>query len=88
MAATDDFAQTVTGGDSPFRNAAAITPSDTTTFTNVSRGIYVGVTGDVTAVVNGSAVLFKAVPAGTVLRIAASRVNSSATTATNMVALW
>jgi len=68
--------------------AEAVMPHDSN---NLVRGkcnaIYVGVTGDVTAVIGGAAVLFKAAPVG-ILPISATRVNSTGTTATNMVALY
>ncbi len=69
----------------------AITPSDTVNFSNrrMTRGIYVGGTGDVVAVrADGTAVTFTGVPAGTVLPIRAIRVNSTSTTATNLDALF
>jgi len=55
----------------------------------VARGIYVGVTGDITGVVlgNDTAVLFKAVPVG-ILNVAFTHVEVVGTTATNMVALY
>ena len=60
----------------------AITPHDSTNFAYTVRGIYVGVTGDVTAVNEaGTAVLFKAVPAGSILPIYANRVNDTGTDA-------
>jgi hypothetical protein len=72
---------------------SAITPSNSVNFPVPTRGIYVGVAGDVVCVPatrtgEGPAVLFKAVPAGTVLPIAALRVNLTSTTATDMVALF
>lgn len=68
--------------------AEAVTPSDTVGFLGGKcRAIYVGVTGDVTAVVGGAAVLFKAMPVG-VHWIACTRVNATATTATNILALF
>lgn len=67
--------------------AAAITPSDTTGF-GQCRGIYVGVGGDVVAVVNGAAVTFKNAPSGAILPVQATRVNSTSTTATNLIALY
>lgn len=72
----------------PARKAAAITTNDTTEIT-VTRGIYVGVTGDVVAILvdDTSAVTFKAVPAGTILPIQA-RIVTTASTATNMLALY
>jgi hypothetical protein len=84
------------GPASPTASSAqylAITKSDTVNFitgTNaLCRGIYVGGTGDVVAVMaDDTAVTFSAVPAGTVLPIQAKRVNSASTTATLMVALF
>ncbi|MES2958461.1 MAG: hypothetical protein V4792_09745 [Pseudomonadota bacterium] len=69
--------------------AAAVTPSDTVDFLGgKAQALYVGGAGNVTAIVGGIAVLFTAVPVGTVLRVAATRVNATATTATAMVALY
>jgi len=68
---------------------AAITKSDTTDFDVLCRAIYVGGAGNVVAVMyDGTAVTFTGVPAGTLLPIAARRVNSTSTTATAMVALY
>jgi hypothetical protein len=72
----------------PAARAAAITPSDTVNLKATTRGIYVGGAGDVVAIIGGVAVTFTAVPAGSVLPIAATRINSTATTATALVALW
>jgi len=69
----------------------AITPSDSVNFTGrrMTRGLYVGGTGDVAAVrADGTAVTFSGVPAGTILPIRAIRVNSTGTTATNLDALF
>lgn len=71
----------------PADQAVAITPSDSTDF-NVCRGIYVGGAGNVVAVVNGVAVTFSNAQAGSVIPVRASRVNSTNTTATNLVALY
>lgn len=72
-----------------YTTAIAITPHDSTDFASGKcRAIYVGGAGNITAIVGGAAVLFTAVPVGTVLRVAATRVNSTATTATAMVALY
>lgn len=72
----------------PASGAAAVTPSDSTNFTVVPRAIYVGVGGDVVAVINGTAITFKNVPTGALLPIVCTRINSTSTTATNMVALY
>jgi hypothetical protein len=72
----------------PGKFAAAITPHDSTNLTAVTRAIYVGsAAGNITAIINGSPVLFVAVPIG-ILPIQCSRVNATGTTSTNLVALW
>ena len=70
-------------------SAAAVTPSDTTNLASgFTRAIYVGGTGDLAVVmIDGTTVTFKAVPAGTLLPVAVTRVNSTGTSATNIVAL-
>jgi hypothetical protein len=71
-----------------YSQAVAITTSDTVNFTEgACRAIYVGGAGNITAIVNGAAVLFTAVPVGTVLPVEATRVNATGTAATAMVAL-
>lgn len=70
-------------------SASAITVSDSVNFTGGKCvGIYVGGAGAVVAIVGGVAVTFAAVPVGTTLMVGATRVNSTSTTATNMVALY
>lgn len=72
----------------PLIQAETVTPSDSVDVTNTTRGLYVGVTGDVSVIMQGGAtVLFKAVPAGTLLPIRVSRVRATGTTATTMLAL-
>lgn len=74
----------------PGANYAPITPHDSTNFTNgVCRGIYVGVAGIIVAVTEDDvAVTFKGAAAGTIIPIRAKRVNSTTTTATDMVAIY
>lgn len=68
--------------------AQAVTPSDTVSFSQgQANALYVGVAGDVTALIGGAAVLFKAMPVG-VHRLSFTRVNATGTTATDMVALY
>jgi hypothetical protein len=68
---------------------AAITKSDTVNLAYVTRAIYVGGTGNIVAVfADGSTVTFSSIPAGSILPIAVIRVNSTNTTATNMVAMF
>lgn len=72
----------------PARFAAPIVPSDVTDFPTLTRAIYVGsAAGTITAIINGQAILFTAVPIG-ILPIQASRVNATGTTSTGLVALW
>lgn len=73
----------------PFAAAAAITKSDTVPLTYISRGVYVGGAGDLDVIMaDGSEVVFKAVPAGTLLPIQISQLMSTNTTATLCLALY
>lgn len=69
-------------------SAQAITPSDTVNLPRETRRVYVGGAGAVVAIIGGAAVTFAAVPAGSLLPIAASRINATGTTASNLVALF
>lgn len=66
---------------------AAITPSDTVNLSSPCRAIYVGVAGNITAIMNGTPVLFANVPVG-ILPIKATRINLTGTAAGSLVALW
>lgn len=70
--------------------AEAITPHDSTHLSRTTRRVYVGGAGAVAAVMagDGAVVTFAAVPVGTVLPISVSRINSTGTTATNLVAIY
>lgn len=89
-------AQAISDGDVaarltiPGARFAAITKSDTVNLTYVTRGIYVGVGGDISAegAISGTAVVFKGAVAGSVLPLQVTRVNSTATTATDLVGLY
>lgn len=73
----------------PHSSAVVVTPSDSVDLAAVTRALYVGGTGNITAVMkDGQTVLFSAIPVGTILPIRVSRVNATATTATLIVALW
>lgn len=74
----------------PFGHAAAISPSDTVPLSPNASAIWVGGVGDVTLIPAGqtTAVTFSAVPAGTLLPVAASEVKATLTTATLLVALY
>lgn len=71
-----------------YRDGEAVVKSDTVNQTHCSKAIWVGVTGDITAVMSSGAVLlYKAVPVGFLI-IEAIRINSTGTAATNMLFLW
>lgn len=76
------------GMTDPGFGAFAVTPSDSTVLAAV-RALYVGVTGNVAVQTAGSstAVTLIAVPAGAILPIRVTKVMSTNTTATSIVAL-
>ena len=64
-------------------------PSDSTNLSSISRALYVGVGGNVAAVMpDDSVVTFVGVLQGTVLPVRVKRVNATNTTATNIIALY
>lgn len=73
----------------PCYDAAAVTKSDTVDLGYLARAIYVGGDGNISLITaNGTTVLFTGLVAGTILPVRCSRVMSTNTTATNMVALY
>lgn len=88
VVAVDDFAKKSAGLDWPYTHASAVTKSDTDDVgTHMTRAIYVGVAGDVVAIMaGGETVTFKAMPVG-LHRIRVSRIKA-ATAATDIIALW
>jgi hypothetical protein len=78
----------------PPRNAKTITPHNSTDFTfGAAKGIYVGTGGDISVEMIGDGdtshkTIFYSVPGGQYLLGQFTRVNSTATTATNLVALY
>lgn len=74
--------------DGPAKDGFAITPSNTVNFTANARSVYVGVGGTVVLVTPlGTVLTFVGVVAGTILPVAAKRINATSTTATNMIGL-
>lgn len=66
-----------------------ITRSDSINFIFYTRGIYVGVGGNITIVTpSDTAVLYKNTVAGTVIPIRAKRVNLTGTDATDLVGMY
>lgn len=70
-----------------YKRAVAVTPSDATVLLK-TRAIYVGGAGALALTINGVNVTFAAVPAGTTIRIEATRVRATGTAATSIVALY
>jgi hypothetical protein len=87
-AAVDKFGDRAQGLDSPQVHAFAIATSDTVDLPFVTREVYVGTTGDITAIMaGGETVLFKTVPVGR-YPWRFSRVKTTGTTAATMVGLY
>ena len=73
----------------PANQAEAVTTSDTVNLSGTARALYIGVGGNVTVLMpDGTTVLFTGVQSGTILPVRVRRVNSTATTATSIVALY
>ena len=69
----------------PATGGIAITASDSTTYDPPLRGVFVGGAGNLNVTgVDGVAVLFTGVVAGSIIPIACTQVLSTSTTATNM----
>lgn len=90
MSSTDNNLGAARNPDAPATDAYAITPHNTNDLDagRLPRAIFVGVGGDISVDFGtATAVIFKNIPAGTVLPIRPSRVRSTGTTATDLVAL-
>lgn len=87
---TNDFSASAPGLTSPASGAAAITPSDSGDLPTTTRGIYVGVAGNIVVdLYDGTtSITFVGLAAGTILPVRAKRVRSTNTTATSLVALY
>ena len=86
----DGYKNFATTPVSTARRLVAVTPHDSTNLADVAKALYVGGAGNVAILAAGdsAAVTLVGVPAGTVLPIQTTRVNSTNTTATNIVALY
>jgi hypothetical protein len=71
------------------RRASEVVTSNTVTYEDPTRGVYVGVGGNVKVdMVSGGTVNFLNIIAGTLLPIQVVRIYATGTTATNLVALY
>lgn len=82
------FASSYGNPAGPASDAFAVTPSNSTSFSQgTARGLYIGTTGDVSVVTpSGVTVVFTAVPVGW-FPVNCTRVNVTGTTAANIVGL-
>jgi hypothetical protein len=86
----DPFGASPKKADDPAYAAASVTPDDDTNLTDSpTRGLYVGGAGNVEVIMQrGDTVVFSGVPAGTILPVRVTRVKSTNTTATTILALY
>ena len=88
MPAADNFSRQKTLTNDPFTNAVVVSPSDSADLAAVTRAVYVGTTGNMKVTMQDSGtVLFTGIPAGTVLPIRVTRIWSTTTTASTIIAL-
>jgi hypothetical protein len=87
--ATDTFSSYGEWLDSPAKNAATVTPNDGADLPNASRALYIGSTGNIKVdMVGGQTVTFSGLPTGMMLPIRVTRVYSTGTTASSIIALY
>ncbi len=71
------------------RSGVAVTPSNDTDLTNLTRALYVGTGGNLSVIMaTGETLAIPSVPAGAFLPIRVSRVRATGTTASGIVAFW
>lgn len=85
----DIYANMGAGLDSPYIGALAITASDSTVLSQTTRAIYVGGTGNLALTfADGTTATLESIPVGTLLRVRATKVLSTGTTATKLIGLY
>jgi hypothetical protein len=84
----DNYQGMQDGLSTPAVDGVAVTPSDSTVLTT-TRALWVGGAGNLSVVMkNGTTLTLNSVPAGSMLSLRVTKVRSTSTTATNIVALW
>ena len=87
--ATDRYELRDTELESPAIGHVAVTPSDSDDLAQTSRSLYIGTAGNISVVAkDGTDVIYANVPAGTILPVRATRVNSTGTTAGSIVSMY
>lgn len=85
----DTFSEYAVGLGEPYVNGFAVTPHDTNELAAVTRAVWVGGAGALkVTLLGGDTVTLAAVPAGTLLKIRATVIFSTGTTATVIVGLY
>ena len=85
---TDDFEHHTTSLTSPATAGETIVPNDGADLAHVTRGLYVGATGSVAAVlVSGDEVVFSDMQAGVLYPLRVKRLKATGTTAAGLVGL-
>lgn len=90
MAATNPFSTAKSGlASGVYGHAALVTPADGADIATVSTALFIGGAGNVKVTTfGGETLLLTGLLAGQVLPLRVTRVWSTTTTATNIVALW
>jgi hypothetical protein len=89
----DKYSGYSSGVSDPARRAVPVTPFDNADLADVPTSIYVGTAGDITMIgvdasSGASGVLWKNVPAGTILPFRPRRILATGTSAANILALY
>ena len=89
MAAEEKHSGYKEGLSSPADNAFAITPHDSNELAYTTRGLYVGVQGDVKVqMISGDTVTFVELAAGVIHPLRVKQVFNTGTAATNLVGVY
>jgi hypothetical protein len=90
MPATDNYVNYQDGLTSPAENGVAVTPNDGTDLTNATRALWIGGAGNISVDMVGgqTAVVYSGIAAGTWMPLRVTRVRSTSTTATLIVAVY
>ncbi len=90
MPAADPYSYVSDPITAPAENAVAVTPHNSTDLVTATRALWIGGAGNISVEMVGgqSAVVFVGIQAGTILPIRVTRVNSTSTTATSIVAIY
>lgn len=85
----DNFQNRVAGVSGPVESAFSVTPNDAADLAFATRGVYVGVSGDLhVTLADGDEVTFVGLAAGVIHPIRVLRVHATGTTATSIVGVY